>query len=861
MTRYLHRWLLRLLPRRRRDRYAGEMAAVFEDLCGAAKRERGVLALPRLWMKEAAGILRFAARERFVGLHAPTSLNRSYHMDALIHDLRCGIRQLLRQRASSLVAVVTLALGIGASTAIFSVIDAAMLKQLPYPDPDQLVTVYRVSRDSPDGRYAVSVADMRTWNEHVPGVFSQLATWRNESVISLEGPEPERLDVMRVNADYLPLHGIAPIAGRGFMPEDMHLTAPPVVLLGHAYWQRQFNGNREIVGRQITLAGESAMIVGILPPARSHTTPIWRPLQLTDEAARAQHFRVFGRLRPGISIQQAQRDLSALADRLEPGTGIALESMTAYSTRGRWTTLRILLVAVLCVLAIACVNTAGLQLARGAARQHEIAIRASIGAGRARLVRQLLTETVVLYVAAGALGVVVAGLSLEFLVANIPLTLRSEVPVQLDLRVLGFSVALAIVTGIGFGLVPALRLSSSRLGSMLARTKRAQGSALSRRGGQVVVAAEVAIAVVLLSGAGLMIRTFARINAVDLGFEPSAFLTMEVTPLDSRPAAYEEFYRALLERLRAIPGVAAAGAIDTLPLGGSSRFGVLRFDGKAVPIDTRQVLPGYFEAIGLPLVAGRLLTDGDGMDGVVVNDEAARSIFGGAAVGRRIGKGNTQEVVGVVGNLRHSGPERPAVAELYVRANAGASSAAGQQQGRPLIVVVRPAPGMASQLPDLLRQAAQMTGQRALVRSIQTGDAWLTEWTTAPRQRTVLLGLLGGIGVLLAFVGIFGVTAYSVARRTQEIGLRMTFGARPQQVVRTILRDAAWPIGIGTIAGIGGAALTTRIIESFLFETTPTDAATFAGVALTLVLIGSLAALVPALHAARVDPAITLRAE
>ena len=783
-------------------------------------------------------------------------------MSTMLQDIRYGFRLLRAQPVFSAVAVATLALGLGATTALFSVIDAAILRPLPYPNPEQLVTIYNIDPSKPEARYMPSVTDMTAWREQLPGVFTQLATWKNETVVSLQGAEPERLAVMRVNADYLPLHGVLPMTGRPFATADMRLDAPPVVLLGHAYWQRQFNGDRGVVGRLITFAGESAAIVGVLPPIPGSTTPVWRPLQLTDGAAQAGQFRVFGRLRAGVSLEQAQREMNALAARTEPGSGVVLQSMSSYTTQEYWTTLRILAAAVAFVLAIACVNVAGLQLARGAARRHELAVRAAIGAAPGRLFRQLLTESLTLAGVAGALGVFLAWATLEFLVANIPLTLRSDVPVQLDLRVLVFGLAITVVAGVSFGLVPAIRLSGARVGAVLARTPRAHGSAISRRTGQALVAAEVAMALVLLAGAGLMLRSLTRIYAVDLGFQPSSILTMEVTPVDARPAAYQQFYPALLERVRAVSGVVAAGAIDTLPLGGSVRFGMVNVDGKTQGIEIRQILPGYFEAMGLSLVAGRFLRDGDSAGAVVINERAARTLFGDPRpVGRRFGRKLESEVVGVVASVRHMGPQEPIEPEMYQLAAGGTSSYAGQAQGRPLTIVVRPAAGVAqaSGLAEQLRERAQSTGQRAIVRRIRTGDDWFGWWTTTARQRTVLIGLLGSLGATLALVGILGVTAYAVARRTREIGVRMAFGATAGRVVRSIVGETALPVLAGVLLGVLGAALSTRLIEAFLFETSPTDPASFAAAAATLGGLACVAAWLPARRAARVNPIEALR--
>jgi predicted permease len=441
------------------------------------------------------------------------------------------------------------------------------------------------------------------------------------------------------------------------------------------------------------------------------------------------------------------------------------------------------------------------------------------------------------------------------------MALPSNAPVAISPTVLAASAALAVLSGLLFGLVPALRLSRVRIGAVLARNNR-QGSAVSRRGSQLLIAAEVALAVVLVAGAGLMIRSFARVLNVEMGFAPDAFLTMEVTPLDPNAAVHAQFYPALLETLRSMPGIDRVGAIDHLPLAGSSSVTQARVEGRSVGIGIRQFLPGYFEAMGIPVRAGRLLTPADyaaGTAAAIVNETAAREMVpDGRAVGRELTVGKrTYAILGVVADIRHGGPFGQMGSEVFLPFTASADSL---HRALALTIVVRPSgtnPDLASQL----RRAAQRVGPRVLVERIRTGGDWLGDRVITPRRRTVLLGLLGGLGLVLAAVGVFGMTAYAVSRRTQEIGVRMAFGARPGVVVRQMLRDSAMPIAIGTIVGLGGAALATRLIASFLFQTDPIEPVTFAAVAALLMATGCLAAWIPARRAARVDPVLALRTE
>lgn len=798
-------------------------------------------------------------------------------MDSLRQDIRYGIRQLFRQRGSSAVAVLTLGLGIGISTALFSVIDATMLRPLPYPDPGQLVTVH-AEEVQPDGRVrspTPSMEDMRAW-QAASDVFTAVAgsgsAFRGRIA---DGPQPERLQVAHFTEDFLSMHGVRPLIGRDFLREDCDPGSPLVALLGYGYWRSHYGGREDVIGETVRLDTDTATIVGVLPASFNTTTPVSIPLRIpANEFSRRGTGRVsvYARLRPDVSIEQAKARLAARMAGVPQPDGSVREVRAAVisrleSTTSRYrTTVNVFAGAVGLILFIAAVNVAGLLLARGAARQSELGIRASLGASRGRLIRQLLTESVVLALPGGALGVLLAWLSLDAIVANIPLSMPSNSPVSLNLKVLASTVALLIPTALLFGLAPAIRLSRVRVGPAVARGARQVGSALSRRGGQLLIAVEMALAVILVAGAGLMIRSFVRISAVDLGFNPNGLVTMHVLPLDRSPGAHKEYYVTLLQQLRTVPGMSAAGLVDNFALGGGTSFSSVSVAGKSTGTTVVEAMPGYFETIGATLKDGRLTSDADyasGLRGVVINESAARALFpDGPAVGREFTRAGSDKrpwiVLGVIGDLRHGGPldtrgrDQPQVFYPFEASESDLNQA--------MMIVMRPSgnlPGLA----DQLRRVAQSIGPRVLVERIRTGPDWFGDRVITPRRRTVLLSLLGGLGLALALVGVFGMTAYAVARRTAEIGVRMAFGARPAQVVRTMVRDAAVPIAVGTLLGVGGAVLATRAIESFLFETPPADPVTLGAVAVTLAATGCLAALVPALRAAKVDPASSLRAE
>lgn len=802
-------------------------------------------------------------------------------VETVLQDVRYGVRLLVRRRAFSLVAILTLAVGIGSSAALFSVIDSALLRPLPYPHPEQLMEV--LIRETQHGRPsggAPSMADIRTWRESGRSL-AHVGTGRVTGFLPrvVDAGMPERLIVGDVSEDFLEVFDIKPILGRGIKTEDLREDAAPVALLGHAYWQSRFGGAADVLGRVIRVspavsavpgsANVSATIVGVLPAGFYGETALWVPTQIPAARTnwRGSGTPVNARLRPGVTIAEAERELTDITRRAPaPPQGqaadvrVELTSMSDNETSGSRKNIIPLASAVSLIVVIACVNVAGLLLARGAGREPELAIRASIGAGRGRLVRQLLTESLILSSAGGLVGLVLAWASLDALVAIIPMSLPPNSPATLNLRVLAFTAIVSIGSSVVVGLVPALRSSRARMGAKLANASRRHASALSRRGGQLLIAAEVALTVILLAGAGLMVRSFSRLAVVDVGLHRSGVLTMEVEPLDPAASVRQQYYPALLSAIRTLPEVAVAGAIDYLPLRDGYTVSFVKGDSETNVV-MKQVLPGYFEAIGQPVKLGRPPTESDrtGAEHVVmINEDAARRFFpGGSPVGRFLETAGElpHRIIGVVGNVRNNGPEDTPQPEVYFLYGQPGSRRAG-----PLRIVLRPRTS-ATLSGDRLRQLAQAVGPKVLVGRIRSGTDDLSEMVVTPRHRTLLFSLLGGLGLLLTLVGIFSMTAYAVARRTQEIGVRMAFGARPGDVVKTMVRDAAWPAFLGLAAGMLVALYATRVVASFLFDTTPHDPATFAAVAGLMSVAALAAAWLPARRAARVDPVIALRAE
>jgi predicted permease len=796
-------------------------------------------------------------------------------METLLQDVTYAIRQLRENRAFAAVAILTLALGIGLSTALFSVIDAALLRPLPYDHPEQLVTlsVEEMKSDGKASRYGPSMADIRKWRSLTDTVaHAGMGRVTGFSPLIVETGTPQRLIVGEVSEDFLETYGITPILGRGITLDDTREGTPKVALLGHAFWMQEWGGDRGVLGRTIKIQNDPVTIVGVLPAGFYNETAVWQARQFATTwlDRRGSGTPVIARLRPGVTFAQAAAALDTVT---QAGTTtsqtpvparVIVESMYDDETFGFASTIRTLSMAVALILVIACVNVAGLLLARGATRDMEFAIRASIGAGRMRLVRQLLTESLLLALTGASVGILLAYVSLDSLVALIPLSLPSNSPVVINSSVLAFALGLTVSTALLFGLVPALKLSRppSQISSTLAAGNRS-GARLSRRASQWLIATEVAVALVLMTGSGLILRSFARLLAVDLGFEASKVSTFEVEPLEQAYSIRRQYYASFADSLRQLPEVVAVGAISQLGLRGGGSWGFPKADtGANIPGFQHTVLPGYFQAMGVRPLAGRLLEDADRVssEAIVVNEAASRQFFGGDAVGHTLrtpGKNpRLWRIVGVVANIRHGGPRGSVDPTMYVLPDPSAPS----DSELTLAMVIRLRDGAPLSF-DRLKQMAEAVGPRVLIGKATPAADVVSEQVARPRHRMWLLTMLGAFGLMLTLVGIFSMTAYAVSRRTREIGVRVAFGARPAQVVRVMVRDAIWPVTFGIAAGLAGTYYATGIIRAFLFQITPHDPTTLAGVVVILAVAASLAAWLPARRAASVDPVIALRAE
>jgi putative ABC transport system permease protein len=784
-------------------------------------------------------------------------------------ELRNGIRTMRAQWRFSLVAIATLAIGIGLSTTLFTVVHAAWIRPLPFANPEQLVRVDVIlSRPEGPSEIGPSLDDVRVWR-----TSSRAATHgaidRGASRLIVDAGTPERLRVSAVSEGYFEMLGLTPVAGRAFLADEMRQSHPLVVMLGHHYWQTRLNGDPGVLGRTVRVDNKPAEVVGIVPKGVHPDVSIWLPFRNVPSSFRGTGADVILRLRAGVSHDAAR---TILAEDLRAAghgdvVGVDIASLREGTVSGARATLKTLSAAVAAILLLACVNVGGLQLARGTNRRRELAVRASLGASRTQLIRMLLSESVVLGVAGGAAGVLLAWLSLDGLVALLPLDIPATASASLNTPVLLFAAGVSLVTAVGFGTLPALRLSRVRMTDALSSSDRGGSGSLSRRGGQSLIAIEVALAVVLLAGAGLMVRSFVRLAGVELGFDPDSFLALEVSPVDTSPATTGAYYPALIDAVRALPEVAEAGGGNQLPIGGGRRAGTAWIPGRdPIRIDVRIMTPGYFEAVGLPVRAGQLPTAAGGTSGrlvVVLNERAAQVLFPGeTAIGRLVpfrsyssDEVRPFEVVAVISDTLQDGarfPVRPNVYTLYQ-----GTESLGE---RGLVVFVRPR-GNVTGLADRLRATAESIGPRVIVDRVRSGTDYVSDSIAVPRRRMLLLGLLGAVGLTLAVVGIFSVTAFAVSRRSTEIGVRMALGARPAVVVRNIVADVTWPIAAGLAAGLAGSYVASQLVASFLFETSARDGLTFAAAAAVLAAASLMAAWLPARKAALIDPVSAMRAD
>ena len=818
-------------------------------------------------------------------------------MQLPLKDVRYALRLLARNPGFTAVSVIALALGIGANTAIFSIVNAALIRPLEYREPGRIVSMWETNPALHIGidllpTSAPTFVDWREQNH----VFQEVAVLSSDELNLTGAGEPEKLVAARVSAGLFPVLGVEPLLGRTFRPAEDKSGLENVALVGYGLWQRRWGGDPGLVGRAIRLSGATYTVVGIMPKGFEfpkgaempsyyqfgQRTELWVPTAFEPQRLRqrgSHQYAVLARLKPGVTLGQAQADMQTIARRLEQqypneqkGWGVRVLSLQDDIVSGIRPALLVLMAAVGCVLLIACVNVANLLLARGVSRRREIAIRVTVGAGRWHLVRQMLIESVLLSIAGGCAGLVLAFWGAQALVALTPRNLPRIHEAGLDLRVIAFTFGISLLTGLIFGLVPALESSKTDLSSTLKEGGRTLGGGARQRLRNFLVASELALALVLLIGAGLLIKSFLKLHNVDPGFRPEKVLALELALPDSE--AYKEpgrksiFFDQLIQRLEGLPGVTGAGAISHLPLGGREEIEMVTIEGQpkpaneAVIADQRQVTPGYFRTLTIPLRKGRALTAQDSKDALpvaMIDESMARRYWSNQdPVGKRFKLGDMSSkapwmtVVGVVGSVRHSALGAEARPEFF--------RPYAQSESAQMAVVVR-SQADPQNLAQAVKREVWRLDQDLPVAKVTTMEAVMADSVALPRFRSLLLGIFAGLALLLATIGIYGVMSYSVTQRTHEIGLRVALGASRGSVLRMVVGQGLVVALAGTAAGLAAAFALTRLLAGFLFGVAPTDAWTYILISAVLVAVQLAASYVPARRAMRVDPMVALRYE
>lgn len=880
------RWLRVLWARLRattggRDRVAGEIHDELRhhvDLTAEALERDG-------WSPADAR----AEAIRRVG-NLPSLQDRGYDvrggggLEATVRDTRFALRLMARQPGFTLIALLTIGLGIGATSTIFGVANGVLLKPLPYPEPDRLAMVWMTNARinlREDWHSLPNIEDYRAANS----TFDAIAVY-NTAATNLTGAgDAQRLTGARASANLFSVLGVNAARGRVFTAEEDQPERDAVVVLSHGLWTRVFGADPAIVGRSVEFSGRRREVIGVMPEGfafPSRDTEFWVP-NAPGEALRNSRgslwLMAIGRLKPGVSVAQAQADLDPIAADIvrrfptQEGYGIYVVGYHDQLVARTRPAILALLGAVGFLLLIACVNVANLLLSRAAVREREIALRTAIGAGRWRLVRQLLTESAVLALVGGALGVAIAWAGLRTLVSTAPAELPRLSDITLDWTVIGFAFGAAAITGLIFGLVPALQISRAGMGHALKEGGRGASAGIGRVVRRALVVVQVALALTLLTGAGLMAQSFLRLQQVALGFDGNRVVTMQVTLAGQAyqtPASAVDYFTRLVTRVRAEPGVEDASLISGLFLSTTPNSTNFNIEGRPVftpaesvevPVDT--AAPGYFATMRVPLLRGREFTDGDTAEStrvVVINDTMARMFWPGEdPIGRRITYGvpdgdNTQwrTIVGVVADTRRTGYEAPVRPETYLPL--------AQSPSRGMMLVARTAADPLTALPAIRRAVRELDPSQPIYR-VATVEELTRELTAERRLNTLLFVLFAIVAALLAAAGVYGVIAYSVEQRTRELGVRMALGARPPEVFGLVLREGMTMAAVGVAGGLALALAATRVMRTLLYETSATDPWTFGAMAGLGLAVAALACIVPAWRAMKVDPLTALRAE
>jgi putative ABC transport system permease protein len=807
-------------------------------------------------------------------------------MTTLWQDVRFGLRMMAKKPGFTFVGVLALALGIGANTAIFSVVKAVLLSPLPYTNPERLVWIWETNPGADIKVEDASMPNFNDWRTQSQS-FEEMAAFTKWAATLTSDGEPERVPGSIVTSRFFSVLGVQPIMGRGITDEENGPKGARVVVLSYGLWQRRFGGNPRVVGQTVKLNGTPYEVIGVMPqgfkeplPTQRNAAEMWIPLpmNLAPEVRRSDFLSVIGRLKPNVTLEQARAEMNTITARLaqqypESNTGWSAiilplrERITGDVRPAMW----VLVGVVGFLLLIACANVANLLLARSAARQQEIAVRRALGADRFRLIRQFLTESILLALSGGAVGMILAMWGVELLVRLSPANIPRLDEVRLNWQVLLFTLAVSLLTGIIFGLIPALHATNPNLTEALKEGGRSSTEGV--RGARLrnaLVVGEIAIALVLLVGAGLMIKSFMRLQGVDPGFKPERILAVDVA-LPS--AKYKEeaqevaFWNELLGRVQRLPGVERTSAVVTLPFTGGSIISFL-VEGRPEPppntvqdAEYRVVTPGYFDTMSIPLVRGNAFTDEHTSNSpavAIINETMARRYFAGEdPIGKRINLGDPQKspwrtIIGVVRDIRQQGLDKEPYPQMY--------SPYAQFPTRAMTLIVRTSASPSSLVPSIRGELSAMDKDQPLYNA-RTVEQVMSESIAKERFNMLLIAIFAVLGLVLASVGIYGVMSYTVAQRTHEIGVRMALGASTQDVLKMVVRQGMMLALFGTALGLVASFLLTRLMSSLLFNVSATDPLTYVLISLLLIAVALLACLIPALRATRVDPMVALRYE